>query len=66
MSTILDLIYRECCRARLAEMRKQLLLSVANDEIPAANPDASDPPGPDNRSRVLGDDTATKEAPAIR
>ena len=33
MSTILDLLYREYCRARLAEMRKQLLLPVASDEI---------------------------------
>jgi hypothetical protein len=66
MSAILDLIYREYCRARLAEMRKQLLLSVANDEISAANCDASDPAGPDDRGRVLGDDTATNEAPATR
>jgi hypothetical protein len=66
MSAILDLIYREYCRARLAEMRNQLLLSVANDEILAANWDASDPAGPGARSRVLGGDTATKEAPAIR
>jgi hypothetical protein len=61
MSAILDLLYREYCRARLAEMRKQLLLSVANDEIPAANWDASDPAGPDDRVRALGDDTATKK-----
>jgi hypothetical protein len=51
MSAILDLLYREYCRARLAEMRKQLLLSVANDEIPAANWDASDPASPDDRGR---------------
>jgi hypothetical protein len=49
MSAILDLLYREYCRARLAEMRKQLMLSVTNDEIPAANWDASDPVGPDRR-----------------
>ena len=61
MSAILDLLYREYCRARLAEMRKQLLLSVANDEIPAANWDASDPVGPDDRGRGLGHDTATKK-----
>ena len=42
MSAILDLLYREYCRARLAEMRKQLLLSVANAEIPATDWDASD------------------------
>jgi hypothetical protein len=33
MSTIFDLLYREYCRARLAEMRKQLLVSVPADEI---------------------------------
>jgi hypothetical protein len=42
-------------------MRKQLLLSVANDEIPAANWDASNPAGTDDRGRALGDDTATKK-----
>jgi hypothetical protein len=61
MSAILDLLYREYCRARLAEMRKQLLLSVASDEIPAANWDASDPSRPDDRGRSLGDDIATKK-----
>jgi hypothetical protein len=61
MSSMLDLLYREYCRARLAEMRKQLLLSAANDEIPAANLDASGPAGPDDRGRGLGDDTATKK-----
>jgi hypothetical protein len=61
MSAILDLLYREYCRARLAEMRKQLLLSVASDEIAAANWDASDPTGSDDRGRGLGDDTATKK-----
>jgi hypothetical protein len=37
MSAIFDLLYREYCRARLGEMRKQLLLSVANNDISAAN-----------------------------
>jgi hypothetical protein len=63
MSAILDVLYREYCRARLAEMRKQLLLSVANDEIPAANWDAGDPAAPDDRDRGLADDTATKKPP---
>ena len=61
MSAILDRLYREYCRARLAEMRKQLLLSVANDEIPAANWDASDPASPDDRGRGVGGDAATKK-----
>ena len=57
MSAILDLPYREYCRARLAEMRNQLLLSVANDEISVANWDA----GADDQSRGLGDDISTKK-----
>jgi hypothetical protein len=61
MSTWLDLLYREYCRARLAEMRKQLLLSATNDEIPAANRGASDPAGPDDSGRSLSDDTATRK-----
>jgi hypothetical protein len=60
MSNWLDLLYREYCRARLAEMRKQLLLSVADDEIPATKWGANDPAGPDDPCRGLSDDTATK------
>ena len=55
MSAILDLLYREYCRARLAEMRQQLLLSVTNDEISATDIDASDPAGPGDRGRGSGD-----------
>jgi hypothetical protein len=66
MSAIFDLLYREYCRARLAEMRKQLLVSAASDEIPEATWDASDPAGPGDRGSALGDGTATKEAPTIR
>ncbi|WP_245453955.1 hypothetical protein [Bradyrhizobium sp. AC87j1] len=32
MPTILDLLYREYCRARLAEMRKQLLIAAERAE----------------------------------
>jgi hypothetical protein len=60
MSAILNLLYREYCRARLAEMRKQLLLS-ANDEIPAASWDASDSAGPNDRGSSFSDDIATKK-----
>jgi len=66
MPAILDLLYREYCRARLAEMRKQLLVSVASDELPEANWDASDPAGPGDRGSGLGDGTATIESPTIR
>jgi hypothetical protein len=61
MSTILDLLYREYCRARLAEMRKQLLLSAANDETATANWDAG---GLDDRDRGAGDDTANQPQPS--
>lgn len=45
MSTIFDLFYREYCRARLAEMRKQLLIPIADDEIPQACANSGDPAG---------------------
>jgi len=32
MPTIFDLLYREYCRARLAEMRKQLLIAAERSE----------------------------------
>ena len=40
MSAIFDLLYREYCRARLAEMRKQLLLQDESHEPPEAIGDA--------------------------
>ena len=43
MPAIFDLIYRECCRARLAEMRKQLLISPERPEVPEAICDAKMP-----------------------
>jgi hypothetical protein len=66
MSVILDLLYREYCRARLAEMRRQLLVSVAGDQIPETNWDASDSAGSGDRGSRLSDDTTAKEAPTIR
>ena len=65
MSSIFDLIYREYCRARLAEMRKQLLIPIASDEILEAHWDGGDPAGPGDRGSGWGDATATKEAPTI-
>ena len=35
MPAIFDFLYREYCRARLAEMRKQLLISVESHEVSA-------------------------------
>jgi hypothetical protein len=44
MPTILDLLYREYCRARLAEMRKQLLIAAERFEALDAHhhPDQGD------------------------
>jgi hypothetical protein len=36
MPAIFDLLYREYCRARLAEMRKQLLISPQRQEVSEA------------------------------
>ena len=41
MPLIFDLLYREYCRACLAEMRKQLWLWPCNHEIAEANLDVS-------------------------
>jgi hypothetical protein len=52
MVTIFDFLYREYCRARLAEMRKQLLL-VPGPALPEASGDASHLSG---SNRGFGDD----------
>ena len=64
MPTIFDFLYREYCRARLAEMRKQLLLvSARSRTVPAANCDVSDPGGSAGRDSGFGDErTTTHEA----
>jgi hypothetical protein len=43
MPIILDVLYREFCRARLAEMRKQLLLWSGTTVVPEENCKASHP-----------------------
>lgn len=45
MPTILDLLYVEYCRARLAEMRKQLLIAGKNPEVRQADYDPVDQGG---------------------
>jgi hypothetical protein len=56
MPTIFDLLYREYCRARLAEMRKQLLIRPESHEVSEANCDASRPDcAADQGSSRLGD-----------
>jgi hypothetical protein len=53
MPSIFDVLYREFCRARLAEMRKQLLLWPATYEVPEANRDADRLDGAADRGRGL-------------
>jgi hypothetical protein len=43
MPSIFDLLYREYCRARLTEMRKQLLIRPESHEVPEANFDVDRP-----------------------
>ena len=62
MSIILDLLYREYCRARLAEMRRQLLIPVASDDILEMKSDAGDPADPGDRGIGGGDGFAIKLA----
>ena len=45
MPTIFDMLYREYCRARLTEMRKQLLLWPGPPEDLEVNRDADRPDG---------------------
>jgi hypothetical protein len=42
MPTIFDLLYREYCRARLTEMRKQLQISPEKHEVSEAICDTKD------------------------
>lgn len=52
MPILFDVLYREYCRARLAEMRKQLLV---NREVPEAKRDASDSTGAADPASNVGD-----------
>ena len=62
MPTIFDFLYREYCRARLAEMRKQLLLvSAESPEIREANCDVSHPGGSAGRDSDFGDHRTTTQ-----
>ncbi|KWV53208.1 hypothetical protein AS156_08560 [Bradyrhizobium macuxiense] len=63
--SILELLYRECCRARLAEMRKQFLVPVVGDDILEMNWDATNPANP-GKANGLDDATTTSEASIIR
>jgi hypothetical protein len=54
MPIIFDVLYREFCRARLAEMRKQLLLWPGTPVAPEKNCEAGHPDGAADRSIGLG------------
>ncbi|WP_167558549.1 hypothetical protein [Bradyrhizobium canariense] len=60
MPAIFDFLYREYCRARLAEMRKQLLL-ISNREVAEANCDVSQLGGSDGQDSDFGDDSTTTQ-----
>jgi hypothetical protein len=66
MPTIFDMIYREYCRARLAEMRKQLLIPSASDESPEARSNSGDPADPDHRGTAWDEAAATMDTPTVR
>jgi hypothetical protein len=51
MPTIFDVLYREYCRARLTEMRKQLLLWPGTPKVPDVIPEV-------NRDADCGDGAA--------
>ena len=56
MPAIFDLLYREYCRARLAEMREQLLISTESQAVPEANREVDYLGGSASRDSGFGDD----------
>ena len=50
---IFDVLYREFCRARLAEMRKQLLLWPGTPVVPEENCEAGHPDDAADRGKGL-------------
>jgi hypothetical protein len=54
MPALFDYLYGEYCRARLAEMRKQLLIRAESQEVPEANFDAGEAGDDADRGRGLG------------
>ena len=65
MSTIFDLLYREYCRARLAEMRKQLLIPVVSDKTLEADCDGGDPADLNDRRYRLARRSHDEGSPTI-
>jgi len=58
MPIIFDVLYREFCRARLAEMRKQLLLWPGTPVVPEENCEAGHPDDAADRGIGLWDSHA--------
>jgi len=54
MPIIFDVLYREFCRARLAEMRQQLLLWPGTPVVPEENCEAGHPDDAADRGIGLG------------
>jgi hypothetical protein len=61
MPTIFDFLYREYCLARLAEMRKQVLV-ISGPAFPEADCDVSHLSGSDNG---FGDDRTARQREAL-
>ncbi len=66
MPTIFDMIYREYCRARLAEMRKQLLIPSASVESPESDASSGDAAGRGHRGTGWREAAGTEDAPTIK
>jgi hypothetical protein len=62
MPALLDYLYHEYYRARLAEMRKQLLLWPGRHEVPEQDCDVAHIDGADDRARRLGDTRSAEPA----
>jgi hypothetical protein len=61
MPIIFDVLYREFCRARLAEMRKQLLLWPGTPVVPQPNFESG---GPDDAADITLGSSQESDSPA--
>jgi hypothetical protein len=66
MAALFDLLYKEYCRARLTEMRKQLLIRPVSHEVLEASCDGSDSGGSAGRDGRFGDDRRATQHEARR
>jgi len=63
MPALLDRLYLEYCRARLAEMRQQLLIQADSREVPEANCDASHSDGADRNLPISSTERSFRRGP---